>query len=496
MVDIASTHEVFSFMDGSSGYNQIRMAPEDERNTSFRTPIGVFCYTVMPFGLKNAGATYQRAMTKIFDDLIHKQVECYVDDIVVKTKSKEIHLDDLRTVFEKLRTYDLKMNPLKCAFGVASGKFLGFVVKHRGIEIDPEKIKAILEMPPPRSLTQLRSFQGKIAYIRRFISNLSGRSRPFSPLLKKDAKFIWDEKCQKAFEDLKRYLMNPPVLAAPIPGKPLILYTAALEESLGALLAQVNEEGKENALYYLSRRLLPTEMKYPPQERHCLALVFAAQKLRHYMLSHKIQLISNVNPLQYLMTRPTLSGRLARWSMILLQFEITYVPLRAVKGQAIADFLAAHPIPESSPLNDDLPDEQVLSVGEPAKAVWEMYFDGAASIQKESNSYSPGKAGVGLVFLTPERGVMRFSYHLSDPCTNNEAEYEALITGLELAITFDIAELKVYGDSQLIINQVSGVYKVLNPKLLKYHHLAMNLLEQIPTVTLYRVPRKTAWQTP
>ncbi|PKU63212.1 putative mitochondrial protein [Dendrobium catenatum] len=192
------------------------------------------------------------------------------------------------------------MNPLKCAFGITSGKFLGFVVRHRGIKIDPTKIKAILKLPPPKTLTQLRSFQGRLTYLRRFISNLSGRCQPFTALCKKDAPFRWDQNCQKAFDSIKQYFMNPLVLAAPIPGKPLILYTTALSESLGALLAQSNEEGKENALYHLSRHLLPTEVNYPPIEKHCLALIFAAQKLRHYMLSHKVNLISRINPLQYI----------------------------------------------------------------------------------------------------------------------------------------------------------------------------------------------------
>ncbi|KAM1114371.1 hypothetical protein ACFX2B_046372 [Malus domestica] len=136
MVDATTGHEALSFMDGSSGYNQIRMALEDEELTAFCTPKGIYCYKVMPFGLKNAGATYQRAMQKIFNDMLHKNVECYVDDVVVKTKKRSDHLKDLRVVFERLRKYNLKMNPLKCAFGVTSGKFLGFIVKHRGIEVD------------------------------------------------------------------------------------------------------------------------------------------------------------------------------------------------------------------------------------------------------------------------------------------------------------------------------------------------------------------------
>ncbi|KAK4400811.1 Retrovirus-related Pol polyprotein from transposon.6 [Sesamum angolense] len=122
------TNSTLSFMDGSSGYNQIRMAPTDEELTAFRTPKGIHCYKVMPFGLKNAGATYQRAMQKIFNDMLHKNVECYVDDLVVKSKKRENHFHDLRKVFERLRRYQLKMNPSKCAFGVTSGKFLGFIV--------------------------------------------------------------------------------------------------------------------------------------------------------------------------------------------------------------------------------------------------------------------------------------------------------------------------------------------------------------------------------
>ena len=282
MVDATTGFEALSFIDGFSEYNQIKMAPEDEELTAFRTPKGIYCYTVMPFGLKNARATYQRAMTIIFNDMLHNIVECYVDDLVVKSRKREHRLMDLRRVFDTLRKHQLKMNPLKCAFGVTSGKFLGFVVRYRGIEIDPTKIKAIREMPPPRNLRELRGLQGRLAYIRRFISNLSGRCQPFTRLLKKDVSFIWDQACQNAFESIKEYLLKPLVLMAPIKGRPLILYVAVLERSLGALLAQNNDEGKENALYYLSRTLVGAESNYTPIEKICLALVFSVQKLRHY----------------------------------------------------------------------------------------------------------------------------------------------------------------------------------------------------------------------
>ncbi|KAM1132389.1 hypothetical protein FF1_046792 [Malus domestica] len=147
-------------MDDSSRYNQIHMALKDDELTAFRTPKGIYCYKVMPFGLKNARATYQRSMQKIFNDMPHKNVECYVDDVVVKTKKRSDHLKDFRIVFERLQKYNLKMNPLKCAIGVTSGNFLGFIVKHRGIEVDQSKIKAIQSMPEPRNLRELKSLQG------------------------------------------------------------------------------------------------------------------------------------------------------------------------------------------------------------------------------------------------------------------------------------------------------------------------------------------------
>ena len=139
MIDNTCGFERMTFMDSFSGYNQIKMHPEDERHTSFRTPFGVYCYTVMPFGLKNAGATYQRAMMKIFQDMQHKTVECYVDDLAVKSKRKEDHLKDLREGFLRLCKHKLRMNPLKCFFGVSSGKFLGFIVRKAGIELTPSK---------------------------------------------------------------------------------------------------------------------------------------------------------------------------------------------------------------------------------------------------------------------------------------------------------------------------------------------------------------------
>ncbi|KAL0404039.1 UNVERIFIED_CONTAM: Transposon Tf2-12 polyprotein [Sesamum radiatum] len=152
MIDGTTGHKALSFMDGLFGYNQIRMAPADEELTAFHTPKGIYCYKIMLFRLKNTRATYQRAMQRIFDDMLHKNVECYVDDLVMKSKKREDHLYSLRKVFERLRRYQLKMNPSKCAFGATCRKFLGFIVHQRGIEIEQAKIDIILRMPEPRNL--------------------------------------------------------------------------------------------------------------------------------------------------------------------------------------------------------------------------------------------------------------------------------------------------------------------------------------------------------
>ena len=155
LVDNTTNFALFSFMDGLSGYNQIKMAPEDMENTTFVTLWGRFCYKVMSFGLKNAGATYQRAMVALFHDMMHREIEVYVDDMIAKSKTEEEHLVNLRKLFERLRKYRLRLNPAKCTFGVKSRKLLGFIVSQKGIEVDPEKVKAILEMPEPRTKKQV-----------------------------------------------------------------------------------------------------------------------------------------------------------------------------------------------------------------------------------------------------------------------------------------------------------------------------------------------------
>ncbi|KAG9458371.1 hypothetical protein H6P81_002879 [Aristolochia fimbriata] len=312
-------HEALSFMDGSSGYNQIRMDPKDEELTAFHTPKGIFCYKVMPFGLKNVGATYQRAMQNIFNDFLHKRVECYVDDLV---------------------------------------------------------------MPEPRNIFELKSFQGHLAYIWRFISNLAGRCQSFSRLLKKDTPFEWDESCWNTFKNIKAYLTKPQVLVVPIVDRPMLLYIAAQEKSVGALLGQCDQDNKKRSLYYLSRTLKSSQTK------------------------------------------------------------------------------------KSSWLRCPPP--------------WEMYFDGVAR---------RNGVGAGVLFVSPRRDLLPYLFVLTQNCSNNEAEYQAILLGFGMAVKMELPQLNIYGDSALVIMQLTGEFEVKKRKLVPFWRHAGELVAQISEASLHYVPR-------
>uniref|UniRef100_A0A2N9HW46 Reverse transcriptase domain-containing protein n=1 Tax=Fagus sylvatica TaxID=28930 RepID=A0A2N9HW46_FAGSY len=275
LVDSTAGHKLLSFMDAFSGYNQIRMEEEDQEKTAFITSRGLFCYKVMPFGLKNAGATYQRLVNKMFHDQIGRNVEVYVDDMLVKSKENEDHLKDLKETFQALRTYNMKLNPEKCAFGVSSGKFLGFMVSQRGIEANPDKIKAILEMSPPTTVKEVQSLTGKAAALNRFVSRSTDKCLPFFKVLRKA--FQWTEECQRAFEELKVYLSSPPLLSPSKTGEELYLYLAVSSSAVSSALIR-EEERVQKPVYYTSRALKGAEERYSNMEKLAFALLIASRK--------------------------------------------------------------------------------------------------------------------------------------------------------------------------------------------------------------------------
>ena len=229
LVDATAGHDRMSFLDAFQGYHQIALSTEDRENTAFITPLGIYCYKVMPFGLKNAGATYQRMVTKMFKDQIGRTIEIYIDDMIVKIKSSKNHLKDLTKTFRTLRLHKLRLNALKWVFGVGFGKFLGFTGSHRGIEVNLDQIKAIQELKAPRNHKEVQRLTGMTAALNRFISRSVDRCQPFFQLLKKGTTFKWDDSYVATFEELKRYLVSPLLFSNPALTEPLFLYLAVSE---------------------------------------------------------------------------------------------------------------------------------------------------------------------------------------------------------------------------------------------------------------------------
>ncbi|XP_070048473.1 uncharacterized protein [Nicotiana tomentosiformis] len=293
LIDNYAKQELKSFVDCFAGYHQIWMDEEDAEKTAFIMPWGVYCYKMIPFGLKNARATYMRAMTTIFHDMIHKEIEVYVDDVIIKSKRSTNHIADLRKFFDRLRSYNLKLNPAKCAFRVPTKKLLGFIISRRGIELDPSKT---------------------------------------------------DER-QKAFDKIKEYLSKPPILVPPDPGRSLLLYLSVLDGAFGCVLGQNDETGrKKQAIYYLSKKFTPYEALVLFAGTHMLFFdMDSSEGEASFLCIHYISHIEDGSTEIYLSeAHPT--GKLAKWQILLSEFVIIYVTQKAVKGQALADHLAENPV--------------------------------------------------------------------------------------------------------------------------------------------------------
>ncbi|PKI58254.1 hypothetical protein CRG98_021336, partial [Punica granatum] len=380
---------------------------------------------VMPFGLKNAGATYQQAMVTLFHDMMHKEIEVYVDNMIAKSKDKEDHLVNLKRLFEHLKKYKLRLNPAKCTFSVKSGKLLGFVVSKKGIEVDPNKVKAIMELPLPSTVREVRSFLGRLNYIAHFIANLIDKCQPLFRLLRKNGTVESDDECQKAFDTVKAYLIQPPVLVPPSPDHPLILY-----------------------LTYT-----------------------------HY---HTIRLLSKTDPLKYLLDNPSFMRNLAKWRCQLTEYDIDYVSHTSVKCQAITDHLAEFPIDDDMLINSDFPDEGILQLNnEESSPRWKMYFDSAVNSTR---------SGIGAVLISLEGHHFHIAAKIHFPCTNNIAKYKACILGLRVAVDLKVKELEVFGDSILTIFQTLKQWKTKDPKLVPYHEYLKELVENFEKVSFTYTP--------
>jgi hypothetical protein len=362
IIDDCAGHEALSFMDGFSGYNQIQIHPVDQYKTAFITPWGTFAYRVMPFGLKNAGATFQWAMTYIFHDLA-AIILAYLDDLTARSKKRTQHLDDLRIIFQRCRQYNIHLNPLKCVFCVTAGCLLGFIVSQSGITMDPLKVKAITEIPPPRNLRQLQSLQGKANFLRCFVPNYAIRAHGFLCLLHHDIPFHWDDYAQQSFDDLKTTLSNAPLISAPDYNRDYILYVSASAVSVASVLIQLGDDNREHVIYYVSKNLSGPPLKYKHEEKLALAVVLVVQKLRHYILLRTTKVIADSNPMQYLLSRRQVNGKFTRWIIILQEYDLEFSTPKSKKALILPELVMALPSDTpSAPVNTDFPDEHLFYI--------------------------------------------------------------------------------------------------------------------------------------
>ncbi|XP_064944527.1 uncharacterized protein LOC135596398 [Musa acuminata AAA Group] len=420
----------------------------------------------MPFGLKNAGATYQRTVNKMFAHQIGRNMEVYVDDMIVKSREAGTHLADLAEVFATLRKFGMRLNPTKCAFGVTSGKFLGFIVHERGIDANPEKVQAIVSMQSPGTTKDLQRLNGRLVVLSRFLARSGDRYLPFFKALKNPKNFQWTPECEEAFKQIKQHLASLPRLASVSPGEKLGLYLAASPHAVSSVHVKEGP-GQQLPIYYVSHVLSGPEECYPPVEKLALALVLSARKLRPYFQAHPVEVITD-QPLRQVLTKFDVAGRLLKWAVELGEHDISYVPRTAIKAQAVADFIA-----ELTQMEDrDL---------EQTPEAWTLHVDGSAN--------SRG-AGAGLVLLAPDGRSFERSLRFGFKATNNEAEYEALLAGLRLALEMQVAAIHVLTDSQLVAEQLSGGYEARDATMAKYLARVRDLTAKFPYFTLSNVPRE------
>jgi hypothetical protein len=380
------------------------MKKEDEPETSFITPSGTYCYLRMPEGLKNAGGSFSRMTAKVLHSQIGRNVLTYVDDIIVKSTKQQNHIADLQETFANFRQAGLKLNPEKCVFGVKKGKFLGCLVSTKGIEAN--KIEAILWMEPPSTKKGAQRLTGRLASLNRFISRSAERNLPFFEVLKSAEVFQWGSAQQKAFEELKQYLIDLTTLTPPAPGAPLLLYVAASHSAVSAALVQEKLEGqtkKQAPIYFISEVLSLSKKNYTKLEKVLYDVLMASRKLRHYFQAYHI-IVPSSQPLKDIMRNREATGRIGKWAAELNDFSIDYVHRSSIQSQALADFIA-----------DWTPGAQGEETTKDAEA-WTVFCDG---------SWGTFGAGAAAVLVALSKVRTCFAVKLDFSCTNNIAEYEA-----------------------------------------------------------------------
>ena len=341
LLDSLQGASMFSTLDLRSGYWQLSMEPRDREKTAFTTPEGLWEFLRMPFGVSNGCATFQRAIEIVLSGLTYETCLCYFDDVIIPSNSVDQQCERLSIVLERFRQHNLRVKASKCTFGATSVQYLGHVVSNKGIHTDPSKVQAVFELPDPKNLEELRSFLGLVGYYRKFIPNFAALATPLVHLTTKHTKFHWGVPEHNAFVTLKTLLCQAPILAYPDFHKKFVLQTDASDLGLGAVLTQYDSFGNERPISYASRPLTPREKAYSATEKEALAVVFAVDHFRVYLLGREFTLVTDHSALRWLHSVEP-KGRIARWVMQLQEhsFDIKH---RAGVAHKNADALSRLP---------------------------------------------------------------------------------------------------------------------------------------------------------
>ncbi|XP_076901115.1 uncharacterized protein LOC143555456 [Bidens hawaiensis] len=365
IVEKLSGQKFYCFLDGYSGYNQIAIHPEDQEKTTFTCQYGTFAFRRMPFGLRNATATFQRCMMSIFSDMVGESLEIFMDDFSIFGTSFESCLNQLERVLKRCVETNLVLSWEKSHFMLQEGIVLGHVVSSRGIEVDRAKVQVISTLPHPTNVKGIRSFLGHAWFYRRFIKGFSDITKPLCNLLLKDAPFDFNDECAKAFDILKLKLVEAPILQSPDWSLPIEIMCDASDYVVEAVLGQ-RVDKKPVAIYYASKTLSDTQLNYTTTEKELLAVVYALDKFRSYIWGSKVIIYSDHSAVMYLMDKKDAKPRLIRWVLLLQEFDLE---IRDKKGsENVVSYHLSRIIVENEnsdgPINESFPDEHILAVSQ------------------------------------------------------------------------------------------------------------------------------------
>ena len=345
LLDALGKATVFSSLDLYKGYHQCRVREQDIPKTAFRTHFGSFEFTVLPFGLTNAPATFQRMMNQVLTPYLHKSCVVYLDDVLVYSSSPEEHQTHLRQILQTLKKQQLRVNPKKCQFFKKEIEYLGHVVRPGEIAVDPKKVEAVQKWPIPKTVREVRGFLGLTGYYRKFIHHYASKALPLTELLQKDRQMKWGDKQQEAFDSLKAALTSAPVLITPdtSPESQFTLVTDASGFGLGAVLLQDKGEGLRPVSYY-ARKMNKHEQNYPVHEQELLAVKEALLTFRCYLEGcAQIQVVTDHDTLRHFFKQKVLSRRQARWLQLFTQYQRQLCITYKKGSQNQADALSRRP---------------------------------------------------------------------------------------------------------------------------------------------------------